>query len=89
MDFAAILAAAPGLGVGGTLFALVMYLLRSSHTERIEYRKAIAEEELRNSEQLAAERKIADDLRARLEEERRKRFDAEEEASRLRRGSTL
>lgn len=84
MDIGAVLSAAPSFGVGGILFGLVIYLLRASSTERNEYRAALADEEKRNIEQLAAERDISARLREELDRERGRRFEAEEAASRER-----
>lgn len=89
MDLATVLSTAPSFGVGGILFGLVIYLLRASHTERGEYRTALADEESRNATQLEAERAISKELRELLDKERNRRFMVEDELSRARAGFYL
>lgn len=82
MEFLApLLSAAPSAGVGGVLLVLVVYLLRLNGSERTAYRTALAEESERMAQDLNAERERSAALRTQLDQERSRRFAAEERAA--------
>lgn len=83
-------------GVGLALLAVILYLLRQNYADRKQYQDHIAEVEKRTADAIAegkaeshAEiselRKEVRDLRAEVEQERRGRWKAEDEAAKYRR----
>lgn len=108
MDVAGILASvAPQAGIGGVLFAFLVYFMRHASSDRTDYRAALADAETRHAAELdriqaayaaelaelrerldAQEAKTAE-LAGLLDEERRKRWHAEDAAAQARREANL
>ncbi|MEV5538469.1 hypothetical protein AB0L13_16560 [Saccharopolyspora shandongensis] len=100
MDLAGLMATvAPQAGIGSVLVGLLVWVTRNASTDRGDYRTALAEAEERHRAELervrtayvaelAEIRERSDELAAQLEDERRKRWKAEDAAARARRGMT-
>lgn len=84
-----------GLGSAGAIVVLLVYLIRSGGTDRTAYQQALAAAEQRHADQMDRMRERVDglekrvqELTAALDEERRKRWHAEDVAAGVRRATT-
>ena len=93
----------PTGGVAGVLVVVIVYLLRQNHSDRVQYRKDVADGDARHlaevkalheqreaqmsevKAELVALRTVAEQALTELEEERRKRWRAEDQAASYRR----
>ncbi|SDZ59056.1 hypothetical protein SAMN05216215_11203 [Saccharopolyspora shandongensis] len=89
MDVAGPLAAVlPQAGIGGVLLFLLVVVMRHASTDRSDYRTELDRMRAAYVAELTELRERADELAAQLEDERRKRWKAEDSAARARRGAT-